>query len=99
MNIEKKYKVLGADSSQAKFIVSPTGFLQIEFSGTFCKMRAPFGELEFSSHNSAVVDNATDITYSSDMQSEVFWQITISKSDADELQRDIAEASSAMQGA
>jgi len=100
MNIEKKYQVLGADSSRAKFIVSPTGptgFLQIEFSGVFCKMRAPLRKLKFRSHDSAVIDNATDITYSSDMNSEVFWQVTVSKSDADELQRFIAEASSEME--
>lgn len=97
MNIEKKYKVIGKDNAEAKFIVSPTGFLQIEFAGTLCRMRAPFSKLTFEAHNSLALQNAVEINYSSGMSSEVFWQVTVSQHDGEELKSIIQEAAEALQ--
>ncbi|MBU2985953.1 hypothetical protein KO528_11365 [Saccharophagus degradans] len=83
MNDVKSYKIIGSAGQIAKFDVA-ISFLQVEFSDSFCKMRAPLHLVKVEKQSSLIMGEYYNVQYCSP-KVDVFWELRISIEDGDEL--------------
>lgn len=95
INTERTYRLIGKDQADATFSVFPTGQLQIDFLHTLCSVRAHSKQLRFEPRVVAGHLETVRITY--EHCNDVFWSVTISPIDAEELQSIIRAAAESLE--